>query len=238
MPPTTHIVDIRLFNKTVNWRIFTDSLHADFHTPIKKANEDFHVVLEYDQNHISFDFIGIHFTIPERVQYRYKLEGFDKDWSELTLQSSATYTNLPPGTYSFKVKAANSDGVFNKEYTEFDFKIELPYWEKWWFYMSQLSFFTTLLLISVYLGTRRRGSRYTLILSITTLLIFFEFISVYVESYVESYLGNIPVYKVIINVLIASTLAPSEMFVRQRIGSPKPNIRVEETEESSEDITQ
>ncbi|MGD1840138.1 MAG: two-component regulator propeller domain-containing protein [Thermonemataceae bacterium] len=227
IPPTTHITDIKLFNKKVDWKQYTQNIDIDFGIPKFDEEEGYNLLLDHDQNHITFEFVGIHFTIPERVKYQFKLEGFDKDWSDLTNKNTATYTNLPPGDYVFKIKAANSDGVFNKEYTRFSFKIEKPYWERWWFYASELAFFITLLIISIYLSARRRGSKLTLILSITTLLIFFEFINVYIEDYIEGFLGNIPVYKVLANVLIASALGPIEHLLRNTITTAKPSVRPE-----------
>ena len=63
--------------------------------------------------HFEFDYAGLSFTAPQKVRYRYMLEGFDHDWTEAGARRSAYYTNIPPGHYTFRVQAANNDGVWN-----------------------------------------------------------------------------------------------------------------------------
>ncbi|MCX6296102.1 MAG: triple tyrosine motif-containing protein, partial [Bacteroidetes bacterium] len=69
---------------------------------------------KYNENHLTFNFIGISLNNPEKVKYQYKLEGFDKDWLPgFTGANEAVYTNLPPGTYTFQIRAFNNDGTGN-----------------------------------------------------------------------------------------------------------------------------
>jgi serine phosphatase RsbU (regulator of sigma subunit) len=70
---------------------------------------------------------------PKRVKYQYKLEGMDENWSGLTSRNEATYGNLPHGTYTFIVKAMNSEGVWSKPF-EYTFTIRPPWWRTWWAY--------------------------------------------------------------------------------------------------------
>ncbi len=88
----------------------------------------------YSQNHFTFEFVGASLTNPKRVTYQFKLEGYDQDWSRPQKQNSYTYSNLPPGNYTFKVKSANNDGVWNKEPATFSFTITPPFWKTWWFW--------------------------------------------------------------------------------------------------------
>jgi ligand-binding sensor domain-containing protein/serine phosphatase RsbU (regulator of sigma subunit) len=90
------------------------------------------VILNYDQNHLTFDFIGIHYTSPESVRYSFKLQGFDDEWSPVTSENAATYSNLPPGDYTFQVKAMNKGGVWSEPAT-FTVHITPPFWLTWWF---------------------------------------------------------------------------------------------------------
>ncbi len=64
---------------------------------------------------LEFHYAALSLVAPEKVRYRYKLEGFDEDWVDAGLQRAATYTNLPPGEYTFRVTATNNDGVWNEE---------------------------------------------------------------------------------------------------------------------------
>ena len=92
-------------------------------------------VFPYNKNHFTFDFIGASLTNPKRVKYRYMLEGFDKDWSAIVKGNSFTYTNLPAGSYTFKVRSCNNDGVWNKEPVTYQFVINPPFWKTTWFYL-------------------------------------------------------------------------------------------------------
>ncbi|MEQ8522955.1 MAG: two-component regulator propeller domain-containing protein, partial [Vicingaceae bacterium] len=91
-------------------------------------------VFAYNENHLTFEYIGISLTNPEHVQYKYMLEGFDKDWSPVTSSNDVVYSNLPPGTYKFKVLASNNDGIWNELPTTYAFRIRPPFWQTWWFY--------------------------------------------------------------------------------------------------------
>ncbi|MFQ5709499.1 MAG: two-component regulator propeller domain-containing protein, partial [bacterium] len=126
--PLTHITNLRLFFEPVDWTKYTGKKLLQGHLPAALR-------LPYDKNHVTFDFIGISLTIPAKVTYRYLLEGFDADWTPITKQTSATYSNLPPGDYTFKVKAANDDGVWNSEPATYHFTITPPFWRTWWFYL-------------------------------------------------------------------------------------------------------
>ncbi len=79
------------------------------------------------QNHLTFDFIGISHTHPEGVRYRYLIEGLDKDWSPITEKTSATYSEIPPGKYSFKLMACNSDGIWTSEPLSYPFQVQTPF---------------------------------------------------------------------------------------------------------------
>lgn len=90
--------------------------------------------LPFSKNHLTFQFIGVSLTTPEKVMYQYKLEGLDQDWTPPTSKTEATYSSLPPGKYKFMIKAMNNDGVWNKEPVTFDFEISPPWYNTWWFY--------------------------------------------------------------------------------------------------------
>jgi len=90
--------------------------------------------LPWNQNVLSFEFAALHYSQPEKNNYKYILENFDKEW--ITTDSKhrfATYTNLEPGDYIFKVNASNSDGVWNEKVTEIKIHITPPIWKTLWF---------------------------------------------------------------------------------------------------------
>jgi signal transduction histidine kinase/ligand-binding sensor domain-containing protein/CheY-like chemotaxis protein len=126
--PKTNLTDVRLFFEEADWSKFGNPIK-----PWSKLPET--PILPHNQNHLSFDYAGLSFAAPEKVRYQYKLDGFDKSWSPITDQRSATFRNLPPGRYNFLVRASNNDGVWNSKPTSYSFTISLPFWETWWFYV-------------------------------------------------------------------------------------------------------
>jgi len=128
MEPRPRIVDLRFFSREPDWSRYTDTHTAWEHLPV-----DPH--FPHDENHLVFRYAGLSYTAPERMTYQYKLEGFDDQWSPVTKQRRATYSNIPPGTYTFKVKAANSDGVWSTEAASYSFTVTPPFWQTTWFYL-------------------------------------------------------------------------------------------------------
>lgn len=123
--PVTTITDVKLFYEPIS------------NTPYKQFAGDWNfirrLVLPYDQNHLTFDFIAINLSNPSAVKYQWKLHGFDKDWSPVSAQHTFSYPNLPWGDYTFMVKACNEDGVWNREPVKISIRIKKPFWATWWF---------------------------------------------------------------------------------------------------------
>lgn len=90
--------------------------------------------LPYGMYRIEFGFVGLSFRNPEQVTYRYFLEGYDLEWSDRVSDNTVRYSRLDPGSYTFKVKAYNKQGVGGSEEAEVRINILRPYWEQWWFY--------------------------------------------------------------------------------------------------------
>ncbi|MDB4903700.1 MAG: hypothetical protein JWQ63_2981 [Mucilaginibacter sp.] len=99
------------------------------------------ISLPYDQNRITFNYVGLHFAHSSQNQYRYRLLGYDKGWVNAATQRSVTYNNLSPGVYTFNVIAANSDGVWNKKGDSFTIIIHSPWWSTWWAWLIYVVFF-------------------------------------------------------------------------------------------------
>jgi two-component system sensor histidine kinase ChiS len=81
---------------------------------------------------IGFQFASLSFTSPERIQFRIKLEGFEEAWRDPGPGRRATFTNLDPGHYRLRIKAANSDGVWNEKGVALDLVVVPPWWRTWW----------------------------------------------------------------------------------------------------------
>ncbi len=93
------------------------------------------VALSYRDNLISFEFMALDFINPQKIQYAYMLEGFDKSWIYCGTRREAFYTNLDGGNYVFRVKGTNSDGVWNEEGAFMRVNISPPPWKTWWAYV-------------------------------------------------------------------------------------------------------
>ena len=105
-------------------------------SPLKKdLNDTEELTLDYSQNDISFQFAPIHYSRPERNLIAYKLEGFNKDWVYSKLHF-ASFTNLDPGEYTFRLKAANGDGVWSENEKVIHIEILPPYWRTTFAYIG------------------------------------------------------------------------------------------------------
>ena len=92
-------------------------------------------VVNNNENSLSFDFLAFNYRDPEHNQYAYKMEGYDEDWIYSGSRRFASYTNLREGTYTFRVKAANNDGIWNEEGAKMVIHILPPPWRTWWAYL-------------------------------------------------------------------------------------------------------
>lgn len=93
------------------------------------------LILPYRQNFLTFYFSGLQFNEPEKLQYRYKMEGIDKNWVNTGNSNMANYTNLPPGSYTFDVNATNSSGIWSNQVKKMQVVILPPWWRTWWAYL-------------------------------------------------------------------------------------------------------
>jgi ligand-binding sensor domain-containing protein/DNA-binding CsgD family transcriptional regulator/gas vesicle protein len=124
--PEIFITDFSIFNK----RQTIENNQCNMDTAVI-GNSKFTV--RYAQNMISFGFAALSFPFSQQNQYSYKLEGFNKNWIFAGTERKATYTNLPPGKYTFKVRASNSDGYWNNKGREVTLEVLPPFWMTNWF---------------------------------------------------------------------------------------------------------
>ncbi len=92
------------------------------------------LVMEPGTDRLEIQYTGLSFLTPERMHFRYRLEGFDEDWVDAGSRRAAFYTNLPPGRYRFRVIAGNSDGVWNNDGAVLEFQLRPHFWQSWAFY--------------------------------------------------------------------------------------------------------
>ncbi|SDM29458.1 Signal transduction histidine kinase [Daejeonella rubra] len=91
------------------------------------------IKLKYSQSVFTISYAALDYTISENNNYAYKLEGFDEEWNYVGTERKATYTNLDPGTYVFRLKASNENNIWNNDGISLIIHISPPYWMTWWF---------------------------------------------------------------------------------------------------------
>jgi hypothetical protein len=133
--PPVYLTDLQIFNQS----IVPGSKNSPLKNHISTTKE---ITLSYDQSVFSLSFVALNYTFSVKNQYAFKLEGFDKNWNYVGNERKATYTNLSPGEYIFKVKASNNDGVWNEQGTSIKIRITPPVWATWWFRTLAVLFVT------------------------------------------------------------------------------------------------
>ena len=122
IPPVV-ITDFLLFNKSVKVKTSGNTILTRNISYTKSID------LQHNQNDLTFEFAALDYNQPSRNKYAYKLEGYDKEWISTDSKSRiATYTNLDPGTYVFKVKGSNNQGIWNNEGTSLTIEIHRTWW--------------------------------------------------------------------------------------------------------------
>jgi signal transduction histidine kinase/ligand-binding sensor domain-containing protein/CheY-like chemotaxis protein len=124
--PPVYITDFQIFNRSVRVQ--------DEGSPLKQViSQTRDITLSHKQSVLSFEFAALNYTTPANNHYAYKLEGFDQDWINAGTKRTATYTNLDPGEYVFRVQGSNNDGVWNRVGAAVKLHIVPPFWQTWWF---------------------------------------------------------------------------------------------------------
>jgi signal transduction histidine kinase len=126
--PPVYITGIQVYNKEIPI--------GENHSPLKKSiTYTNKITLPHNQSTLSIDFAALSYASPEMNEYSYKMEGLDKDWTLLKANRKVYFTELPPGLYTFKVKASNSSGVWNQKETSLQIEILPSFWKSKWAYL-------------------------------------------------------------------------------------------------------
>ena len=139
--PPVLLTDIRVLNKRV-----------DFGEPVFDLKE---LTLDHEDYVVTFEFSALDYTAPRKNKYQYQLDGFDTEWIELDSARRATYTNLDPGDYTFRVKASNNDGLWNNEGVQLGVIVIPAPWQTWWAYLLYGLLATSVILAYVQGQTRK-----------------------------------------------------------------------------------
>jgi signal transduction histidine kinase/ligand-binding sensor domain-containing protein/DNA-binding response OmpR family regulator len=149
--PAVLMTDLRISNQSV-----IPSANGPIKENISIAKE---IDLDYKQN-FALSFVGLNYTSPEQNRYAYKLEGFDKDWNYVGHTTTASYTNLDPGSYVFRVKASNSDGIWNNEGASIKIYVHPPFWRTTFAYILYACVVISLVLYLRYRSIRKWRNKF------------------------------------------------------------------------------
>lgn len=150
--PDVVVTDIEVFNKPLP--VSKDKKGKGFlkQSPVFAQRVD----LSHLQNVFTINFAALSYTSPEKINYAYMLEGFDKEWNDVGGTNRATYTNLPPGDYMFKVKSSDSDGIWNEDrITSLAVVIHPPFWLSKGFKVFYLILFVAILVLVIRYSLKR-----------------------------------------------------------------------------------
>ncbi|MBP6619464.1 MAG: response regulator [Leadbetterella sp.] len=127
--PPVYITGFQIFNKKIGVAK-NDKDTSPLKENILLTNE---IALSYKNSVFSFDFASLNYVSDKKKKYKYRMEGFEKEWQEVDDTHTATYTNLDPGTYTFEVKGLKNDGNWSSKIKKITIKITPPFWKTWWF---------------------------------------------------------------------------------------------------------
>lgn len=147
--PPVYITKLSIYNK--------EPIIGGDNSPLQKSiiHTD-KITLNHTQSNISFDFVALSFTAPRSNRYAYKMENLDKDWTYTTENHSVSYSKLPPGNYTFIVKGANNDGLWNDKETKLEIMILPPWWQS----KPALFIYFALIVLSLYYFLRWNNQKH------------------------------------------------------------------------------
>ncbi|MEN8120564.1 MAG: two-component regulator propeller domain-containing protein [Bacteroidota bacterium] len=149
-PPKTHITNVQLYFKDIDWlnSEYTSGATKWFNLP-KKLN------LPTSKNHLSFDFVGINLKAQDQVMYQWKLSPVEKEWSPPVKKQSVTFSDLSPGSYTFLVRSFNEDGTTDLEPASIKFSIQAPIYKSAGFISSMIILLVISILFFLKFRTRK-----------------------------------------------------------------------------------
>ena len=145
-------------NTTIPLVALTGFFNSNDRTRSDLPPDDETVEISWKDDNVSFEFAALDFAAPEQNRYMYKLEGFDRDWIDLGNRRRVTYTDLNDGRYLLRVRAANSEGIWNEAGFTLPVSVSAAPWDTWWAYLGYVALFVQLVAF-LWFGHRRKIER-------------------------------------------------------------------------------
>jgi len=154
--PVVRLREVSINNRYIDYLNPHDSLKTKttYSSVHKFENVPKNLVLTYDNNHLTFIYSAINWFKPQGITYSYMIDGLDEHWSPPSSESRADFTNIPNGSYTFKVKARISGGEWS-EPLNYRFTIKPPWWSTWWAQTSYALFGILFIWLFILQRTRR-----------------------------------------------------------------------------------
>ena len=144
--PTVYLINFTVQDKTqkntrrLNMNYFQTSVAAEDTSFFERLFHSGYQSILYEENNITLDFVSPSFKDESDVRYRYRLIGFEKEWSEPSPENRVRYTNLNEGAYIFEIVASNGVGVWSDRPLAVHFRVLTPFWKSWWFMLFIAAF--------------------------------------------------------------------------------------------------
>jgi len=142
LPPHVVITEIQLYNQSIFNRIQKNNIDTS-----RSGNDYGSIELAHNENVLSFEFSALDYINPVNNKYAYMMQGIDTSWNFVGSRRFANYSKIPPGSYIFKVKASNNNGVWNNNGASLRVTINPPFWQTWWFRILSIIILISLLII-------------------------------------------------------------------------------------------
>jgi ligand-binding sensor domain-containing protein/signal transduction histidine kinase len=139
--------------------VVLEAIRLDDRLVLNPAASQAEVIVPPGRHRLEFQFTGLSFVAPERVRYKYRINGLENEWVDAGNKRSVTYSRIPPGSYRFEVIACNSDGLWNEAGASAAFSVQSYFWQTWWFRFLGAFAAVSATAAIVWYGGRRRLRR-------------------------------------------------------------------------------
>ena len=200
-----------------NSSIYNHGIQQDFFDEIFQIKKEF----SHNENKVSFSIALPDYLNEEKNKFRYKLEGFEKDFSDFERETRITYTNLAPGSYNFLVQGMNSLGLVSS-INNYEFNINKPWWQSTTFYIIQFIIIATFLFLTLFLRRSSKASRIATAFTFMIILGLFELLNILIDPYLENISNGVPIFSITSKVFLGLLLLPIEKYISRLLNNISP----------------
>jgi ligand-binding sensor domain-containing protein len=171
------------------------------------------LTFNYNQNTFNIEMAALCYSNSRDVRYSWFLENYDEEWIVDNEHREALYTNVPPGDYTFHAKAVEPNGFETNEVV-IHITILRPFWHRPWFYITEFSILGLFIFLSFRFSSNPHQNKLGSFVTLLTILIIFESLLLYLSTYINKFTGDVPVFQLVMNVVLAATLNPLEHLIQ------------------------